>query len=103
LFNGSACHWKVWGTAFAVLLLNTDATKSSGRELKPALAVAVPREGRFSLPTTLIAVVLVCVVCDGSHERFDQRERAAMEVKISLSDERSRWTSRPWPAAQEAC
>ena len=51
----------VCGTAVALLLLNTEVTKSSGRDLKPALAVAVPEAGRFSLPPILSVVVPVWV------------------------------------------
>jgi len=57
---GDACSWNVWGTAIAEVLLKDEATKSSGREYFPPVAVAVPCAGRFSLPPTLIAVAPVC-------------------------------------------
>jgi hypothetical protein len=43
---GSACQRKRCGTDAAVLLLNDALMKSSGLELKPAVAVAAPRFGR---------------------------------------------------------
>ncbi len=61
LFTGSACNWNVCATAVEVPLLNTDATKLCGRDLKPARAVAVPVAGKLSVPPTLIAVVPACV------------------------------------------
>ena len=42
---GSACQRKSCATAFDVLLLNEEACQSSGFELKPLLAVAVPVVG----------------------------------------------------------
>jgi hypothetical protein len=47
--NVALCHWKVCGTAVALLLLNIEVTKSRGRDLKPALAVAVPVGGQVQL------------------------------------------------------
>ena len=42
---GSACNWKVCGTAFAVPLLYAEATKRSGCEFLPAVELAVPVAG----------------------------------------------------------
>src|SRR5579864_1878745 len=49
---GSACHWKVWFTAFEVELLNDEATKFSSCEFLPVTAVAAPDAGSVKGPRT---------------------------------------------------
>ena len=46
LLAGSACHWNVCVAGVLVLLLNDEATKSSGREVKPLLACSYIPECR---------------------------------------------------------
>ena len=48
--TGSACHWNVCATALLVALLKTDADKISGSEFSPAVAVALPIDGKVSAP-----------------------------------------------------
>ncbi len=63
---GSACHRKSWATADALVLLNADACQSTGFELKPCAAVAVPVFGNnapasetvpLNVPLVNVAVV----------------------------------------------
>src|SRR4029077_12703157 len=58
--TASACHRKSWEIAVEVVLLNDDASKSSGLEAKPCVAVAVPLAGSTA-PTAVTAPVKVAV------------------------------------------